>query len=489
MDLQTIQRIRSSPAEFRKVLLIDRADGGVATLDACSDPWQREDDAACDNGLCIAAGVPTDPSKPSFSRAYLERARGHAKSSSLAAMMAWLLYASPRQIEAIGAAADQEQGGVLRNAVARLVGLNGWLGDALDVQQWRVVNRHTQSELRIIASDVASSYGLTPHAIVCDELSHWTKPDLWASLVSSAAKRRDCFLGVISNAGVSAGGTSWVWEAREAARLSDRWYFHSLPGSCASWIDAAALAEQKRLLPDAAYRRLWLNEWTSGEGDCLTESDIAAALVLPSPIREASRGWGYVAGVDLGLARDCSAVVVVGKNFYGDEAPEGTLRVCEVKAWKPRPGERVKVEAVEQFIADAHARFNLSSVAFDPWQSEYLSQRLTDAGLPCLQVPMVARNLQAMATSLTEAFSERVIQLFDDAALLADLRSLRVVEKQYGWRLDPVRNSDGHGDRGVALAIGLFAASSALAGPAIDPCAVGDMLRYHRSTRRRFRVL
>lgn len=451
MDLATIQRIRSSPAEFRKRLLLDKADGGVATLDECSDPWQREDDAALDNGLCRAAGIPTDTTKPTHSRAYLERARGHAKSSTLAAAMSWLLYSSPRQIEAIGAAADQEQGGILRNAVARLVGLNPWLGDALDVQQWRVVNVRTQSELRIISSDVGSSYGLTPHVVVCDELSHWGKPDLWASLVSSAAKRKDCFLAVISNAGLSAGGTSWGWEAREAARLDARWYFRSLPGCCASWIDADTLAEQKRLLPHAAYLRLWENVWCESTGDALSPSDVRGAVALPGPMAPDADDAIHVGGIDLSTRRDRSAIVIVSADFRRKR-----VRLAEVRTWAPN-ADGIDLQEVRDTAIELANKWGCA-YAVDPYQAALLCRDLNDKNIRTVDFHFAGKNLNTLAEVTLQSFRENRVDLFECDELITDLLKLNIEQSRFGFKLSAPRDGTGHADAAFAFCLALVPA-------------------------------
>ncbi|MFO1022601.1 MAG: hypothetical protein U0903_18175 [Planctomycetales bacterium] len=51
---------------------------------------------------------------------------------------------------------------------------------------------------------------------------------MWHSLLSSAAKKPNCLLVVLTNAGV---GRGWQWQVRENARLSPGWYFSSLEGS------------------------------------------------------------------------------------------------------------------------------------------------------------------------------------------------------------------------------------------------------------------
>lgn len=147
-------------------------------------------------------------------------------------------------------------GGERRSIVVRdLFNFSG-LGELVDVQQWRIVNPHTGSAMEILPSDVASSYGLLIDFAVCDELTIWPRRDLFDSILSVVAKRDNCLLLCIGNAGFT---STWQWPLREAVRTDPEWHFSHLDGSQASWISQAKLAEQQRLLPDVAYKRLWLN--------------------------------------------------------------------------------------------------------------------------------------------------------------------------------------------------------------------------------------
>jgi phage terminase large subunit-like protein len=289
MDLR---RLQADPSEFRRSLLID-ADGLPRKLGDCLDPWQRDDFAALDAGWKRAAGQAVDSG---VSRSYLERPRGASKTTDLAIMSTWILFASRRTVRGVAAAADQDQSKLLRDAIAGLVRLNPWLKEILDVQAYVVVNRHTQSRLEIITSDAGSSYGLLLDFAIIDELTHWRDDGLWVSLFSAIAKRRDAMLVIISNAGTGQ-GESWQWKLREQARTSSDWHFSRLERP-ASWISEQRLTEQRRLLPDLAYRRLWLNQWTTGSGDALSPEDIGRAITLPGPTAEAQEGWAYVAGLD-----------------------------------------------------------------------------------------------------------------------------------------------------------------------------------------------
>lgn len=488
MDLR---RLQSEPSAFRDVLLID-GDGGPIRLGAAADPWQQADFSALDPAWRYAAGITRD--EPKYRRAYLERPRGHSKTADIAVSVTWALFASRRKLAGYAAAADTDQAALLRDAIERLVRLNGWLSQVLEVQRGgRILNKHTGSVLTIISSDAPTSFGLTPDFIVADELCHWKNRELWDSLFSASAKRRHCLLIVISNAGFT---DSWQGETYKAIRDGAEWYFHRLDGPCASWISEATLAEQRRLLPDVAYRRLWLNQWTDGCGDALESRDVDAAVTIGGGCG-VEAGWVYVGGLDIGLTRDASALVIVGKHVGHSERIErprnrlhpvfaaladaglsdyrppvqtdfrhhpgtGRLKVCAVKIWKPSPGRKVEIEHVESSILALREQFKLAVLSYDPWQSEYVGERLRKAGLRCEPTHFTSTSLQGMATAVLDAFRDRMIEipntLPNHAALLSDLRALRIVERNYGFRLDSPHDGRGHGDAATALAIGLSAA-------------------------------
>jgi hypothetical protein len=537
-----LRRLANDPAAFRASLLID-ADGGPSRFRP--DDWQRRDFEALDPAWLRATGR---PASGGHNRAWLTRPRGHSKTSDLAMMSLWALAFSTRPVTGVAAAADEAQAGLIRNAIGRIVRLNPWLQEAIDVQSSRVVNRRTGSELSIISSDVASSWGLLADWIVVDELTVW--PDrgreLWHSLLSTAAKRENCLLAVISNAGWL---DSWQVKAREACKAAG-WYEHRLPGPAASWITPARLAEQRKLLPAGVYARLWLNEDVSGSGgNAIDEADLQAALTLAGGCLEPLPGWVHVSGLDLGISHDAAALVTVAKevggrerippersgsirgpaidpdrhvqpvdvtapvqpaslsrrvmddlNLWDDDAPagwggrddrpeplepepefrhvggSGRVRLAAVRIWRPEPGRPVSISQVEYYAREVHGRVRLASLAVDVWQSAYLSERLTAAGVPVLPITFSPQALREMAAAVLEVFRERRIDLYRDEGLLQDLQALRVVEKQYGVRLESPRTARGHGDAATALSLSLLAARRFSAcGP---PHVEGQLLCY-----------
>jgi phage terminase large subunit-like protein len=466
------------------------ADGQPARLGSKLDPWQRDDFQALDPGWKRVAGQGGDGP----ARAWLERPRGHSKTLDLAVMATWTLFASRKMLRGYGAAADLDQAKLLRDAIDGLLRLNPWLSAILRADRLKVANERTGSTLEILTSDAPTSYGLTPDFLVCDEVVHWRSRDLWDSLISSAAKRRDCMVVVISNAGFA---DSWQWSLREAVRSDPAWLFSCFDGPCASWITPDRLAEQRRLLPTIAYRRLWENEWSTGSGDALAPEDIDVAMVLKGPASGAKKGYVFYAGIDLGLSRDKAALCIIGRhvgwserkpgprrrlsaaaeamfdlgiwerqdeedepNEYVEHPGTGRIKLARVQVWSPPRKGKIDLEQVEKAVVHFDKRFQLQAIGIDPWQAAYLVERLRKMNVPISPVDFTGNNLKSMCSATLEAFSEGMIDLYADPDLLHDLRSLRVVEKSYGVRLDSPRGLNGHGDAATALAIALHVAES-----------------------------
>lgn len=467
IDAKTYARYAADPSAFRADLVVD-VDGVARRFGDVQDPWQRDDFASLDPALMRCAGRTDTPARM---RAYLERPRGHSKTTDIAITCVWALAFATRPLRGYAYAADRDQAALLKAAMQTIIRLNPWLASILTVEANRVVNKASGhpgegGTLMIEASDVASSWGILPDLLVADELTHWEGDgSLWHSLISSAMKRASCLLCVISNAGFA---DSWQWSVRETAHTAEDWVFRRLEGPQASWLTPERLASLKRMLPAVAYARLVDNCWSSSGGDALTPADIDAAFVPGlQPMTGTEPGWLYVAGVDLGLTRDCSAVVVLA---VPDGGTAGRIRLAHNKLWRPTLGKKIDLTEVEKHILALDEQYGLEFVAFDPWQMEHLAQRLeADSGhrrrnqrrrfgsQPWLrEIPPTGANLREQATLTIESFGDRRLQLYDCAPLRHDLLKLRVEEKSYGCRLVSPRDGEGHGDTFSAFALALL---------------------------------
>jgi hypothetical protein len=448
MDGKKLQAMATDPAEFRRGLLID-TDQGPRPMADCLDPFQVADFAAIDPALKRAAGLPVD-SVP-HNRAWWERPRGHSKTSDAAVCALWCLFASRRRMSGVICAVDADQARLIVDSVRRLVGMNSWLNELIDVQRGRVVNRHTESELAVIPSDEASSFGLLPDLVILDEVAMHPSRGMFDSLISSAAKRSSCVVLVATNAGWI---DSWAFEVRQLIADDPGWHLSALPGPIGSWITPAALAEQKRLLPPETFQRLWLNAWSSGSGTALAQGDIDASLNLPyaAPCR-VSGITCVVAGLDLSLRKDHSALVTLGT-----ATSEGRLKLLDVAGWAPADhGGTIDFDVIRQYVLEVNQRLQIDMVVYDPWNAAYMSQMLQDSGIRTMPWQFSTHNLDVMATSLLNNFMNRRIDLYPDPQLLRDLGRLSIQERVAGHRLVvPRGGADGsHCDRAVALAVAI----------------------------------
>ena len=356
-----------SPGSFRDLLLLD----GQPTrrLREVLQPWQRSDLAALDDAWHKLAGHQHFATGRPVRRAYVERPRGHSKTTDISVQILWILLAARHQLSGLAAAADRDQARLIAEAMQRLALANPELCGDLKFLERLVRHSHTGSKLEIISSDVRSSYGANPDFVVCDELCHWKDEELWHSLASAAAKKPDCILTVLTNAGI---GRGWQWSVREQARASSDWHFSSLQGPHAPWITDDSLAEQRALLPEPVFERLWLNIWQHSDGEFVTLQEAEACRDQRlSYQREGRHGVQYVAAVDYAEKRDNTVGCVCHK--------EGTrIIVDRMDVVRPTPTTPTPVAWVNDWIEDVASRFHRVRFVIDPHQLVQTIQQLRD---------------------------------------------------------------------------------------------------------------
>src|SRR5262245_60395363 len=122
-DLQTLRHYAERPDAYRENLVIE-ANGEAVRFGAVVEQWQRADFEALDPGWRRAIGL--DP-EGEPKRGWLERGRGHSKTSDAAVMLLWAIIFAPRRIAGIVAAGDQDQARIVAAAVRRILDLNPWM--------------------------------------------------------------------------------------------------------------------------------------------------------------------------------------------------------------------------------------------------------------------------------------------------------------------------------------------------------------------------
>jgi hypothetical protein len=388
------------------------------------DPWQREDFAALDGGK--------------YRHAYLERPRGHSKTADLGTEAVTELVLGPRDQRLYCCAADEDQARLLFDDVAGKFARNPLLQPLVDIQRRAIHMRATSSRLTLLNADIASSWGLRPDWIACDEIVEWGKRGLWDSLWSATGKRPRCRVLCISTAGWDK--ASLGWEVREIARAEADWYF-SARGQCASWVRPDWLAQQKRTLPAHTYARLHEARWVDGVGAYLTAEEVDAIFTTAAPT---SDGGPVAIGLDLGLTRDRSVAAVVRA------APDGLVHVEHLVTWAGAPGRKVELTDVEEEVLALARRFH-APIHYDPYQGALLAQRLEHQGVRMLEYPFTSGSRRQLFATLLDLVRGRRLRARPHEELRRELLGLEVQETAAGWRVD--HRPGQHDDHVVAAAL------------------------------------
>lgn len=418
-------------------------------------PFQKLDFEALAPGLhCLARGEVAP-----IRRFWIERTKGGSKDSDCAVAILWLLAFAGRSLRIQVGAADQQQAAEVRDIIRSILNidspLNRVLARVVEVQKFAVVSHAStpgrpESQVEILTSDAYSSHGARPDVVIANELSHVGSEAFMQTLLDNADKLPHSLVVVATNAGEVG---SWQEKWRDIARESPRWHV-SVLNQPAPWVSETDLAESRLRNPPHRFARLWQGVWSSGEGDALNPADIAACTTLVGP-SSPRQDRIYLAGLDLGVKRDHSALCIVSA-----DQQTGRVELVNCVSWRPQDFADgvVDLEVVRETVEHANRLYNFRCVGYDPWQAHLLAQELVRAGVPMREWVFNSGNKDFMARSLLEAFANRTIALYREPQLERDLMRLRIKEGPLGFRLDAVKDADGHADRAIALAIVLPAA-------------------------------
>lgn len=202
-------------------------------------------------------------------------------------------------------------------------------------------------------------------------------------------------------------------------------------------------------LTPAEYRRLILCEWAEADDNLTTAADIAALVEHAGPL-EPRPGVRYQLALDVGLKHDATVLVV---GHLEHRAGRGrTVVVDRVMRWRGSPSRPVGLGDVEEAVIAAHRRYNKAPIRMDPWQGAMLSERLRGAGVQVEDYNFSASSVDHLARTLYSLIRDRLLALPDDADLLAELSSVRLVEVRVGTiRLD--HRAGEHDDQAVTVAL------------------------------------
>lgn len=484
---RNLELVRSHPREFRRAIVIEGQNRELICYADAMDDWQRVDAEMMDNAWLRAVGRWTGKWDDSFvTRSYLERARGHSKTTDLAVQALFALFSANRLIWGYVISGSKDQANLLYLQMKRIGELNPWILDEIDIGEELVINHRTGSFIKILSSNAETSIGQTPDFLILDELSHWKKESLFNNVYSSAAKLDHCVVSIITNA-VDDKPFGWHWRVREACRTDNdpeglRWHFRSLPAMSASWISRRQMNDQRTKLTPAAFLRFWMNKAIGKEKYAIPPDQIEAAVQLPGPYEGGPRHnyTTLVGGLDLGISHDHAAFVVIGCRYLESMKPIAELLLCH--SWRPKDYEtgRIPLRDVQAYILRACKRLgiggNFGGIVYDPSQAELMAENLrakqtwTEAfqeiqggQIRCEKGGFSAQECTIIATALLDVFANKKLLLYRDEDMIGDLGRLTIKDDGMRRKLTAVSDEAGHADRASALGLAMSWVTGTLA--------------------------
>lgn len=197
------------------------------------------------------------------------------------------------------------------------------------------------------------------------------------------------------------------------------------------WITLAWIEEQRTVLKHAPnrFRRMVLNIPAGADQGLITPEELRDAIDPQAPAA-LPPGGRITIGVDLGLANDWTAIVVVRR-----EPVTGSIRVLETVTFRGTRERPVDLMAVETALLRLHQRWQPAGIAIDAWNAALLVQRLRQRNVGITVTPTEATLLDRMITRVKGLFSRRAIQIpAGEAALLEQLESVQTVDSRIGKR-------------------------------------------------------
>ena len=231
----------------------------------------------------------------------MPKKNGQSSLSSLVAAYMLLADGEPEP-EVYGAAGGKDQAKIIFSQTAKAIQRSPILANEVKIYRDTIVRNDDRGFYKVLSADAAIQHGFNQHCTIWDEL--WNQPsyDLWEALTHSPARKQPLHF-IVSYAGYQPfeGNLLFDLYQRGLKGTDPRMHFFWTNENHASWVTEEYLQQQKDRLPEHIYKRLHLNEWTTGSGTFLSKSDVEAAIDPTLSQRfKGERNENYFLALDLG---------------------------------------------------------------------------------------------------------------------------------------------------------------------------------------------
>jgi phage terminase large subunit-like protein len=335
----------------------------------------------------------------------------------------------------------------------------------------------TDSVWRVMSADAPLKHGLRPSAVIFDEVHVQPSRELWDVLESGFGARTEPLLLGISTAGYDRASLlgdlvrereegkdprflyRWVGLPQDSEadyRDPKTWRLANPALSCRDpFLIEARLVDMARRLPENQFRRLHLNQWTTGRDVAFPEGVWACAAA------DVDAPDGTEVVIAFVAARQRDTVAIVGCTL---DSPH----VFQVRVWEE--SERVDPSDVADELRAVWARYDVRDLVCSQHDWSWVLLALQEEGLPVTMVPRSPQRLALEWRTFFDAIMERRVTHDPDPVLARHAGNLALISGPSGLRPD----LDVQEGQPVAAALGAMIAFDGVVriGPGAEPMIV-----------------
>ena len=398
-----------------------------------------------------------------YKEALIGMPRKNGKSEIAAGIALYMLLADGEFApEVYSVAGDRKQASLVFNTAADMVLASPTLRSACRVYRGGKVieSRENNGIYRALSADADLQHGLNPSCAIIDEYHVHRNAEQYEAMRTGTAARENPLIVTITTAGGEKRGPAWDLYEKGKAGTDPRMYFkwweppanYELKdqkawraANPASWVSLDFLKDQfPPSLPEAIFRRLHMNEWYEGAiGAWIPRENWESCA--GNPIIDPS--MPSVIGIDAASRQDTTAVALVQVDREG----KFNTRVWNLES-DPDLGY-LDYTILEDLIREIASAYQVTRIAFDPFQMVRTQQILANEGLPTEVFPQSDQRMVPASQLVYDLIMEQRLihdgnELMTEQVLAAGIR-----DTARGWRLDK-RKSSRAIDSVIALAIG-----------------------------------
>jgi phage terminase large subunit-like protein len=199
--------------------------------------------------------------------------------------------------------------------------------------------------------------------------------------------------------------------------------------------------------PEAVFRTFRLNEPDVTGHDSWLGPDARTVWAGLEDHLELDHELPTYVGIDVGLVRDCTAVVVVQRR------DDGRLHAT-AKIWTPLPGRTVDIAAVTQYLRDLAKTHLVEAISYDPRLFELPASMLLEERLPMVEVPQSVEQMTPIVGALFELIQRGGLTHAADELFAAHVVNAVSRVNERGFTLSKSKSAPrGHIDACIALAL------------------------------------